>query len=228
MPAPHDSTTWSIVLGTAQGQADAQARFHARYESLIRAYLAARWRVDLQHERVANATQEVMLRCLAPDGALSRVDRSRPSGFRAYLLGVTTNVAREVERQDRRHQGERLDGSGASIDPTDAACSAATSIDRAQAAEILREAWGIVAEWLLRKRSGQLRLDVLRLRYLEDLSSSEIRERLGLPYLRDVHRILATGRYQFRRALLHAVARRFPELTPPEVVARCEHIVAAL
>lgn len=225
MTASRDSTSWSVVFGTARGVPEAQVRFHERYEALIRAYLAARWRLDRAHERVANATQEVFLRCLAPGGALQRVDPARPAGFRAYLLGVVTNVAQEVERQDRRHHAVRLDATDSGVDVADPVQSASIAFDRAWAELLLCEAWGVVAERLLRKPSGPQRLQVLRMRYLEDLPPEEIRQQLGLADLRDVYRIAATGRYQFRIALQQTVASYYPELDPAAVEAKCRQLV---
>ncbi len=220
-----DTTHWSDIADVLRGDAGARERFCARYEPLIRAWLVARWRCSSADDRVANTTQEVLLRCLRSDGALAGVERDARR-FRAYLWGVVTHVAQESKRQVARDRAEPFRPSEVALPaPGD---SAATLFDRAFAQTLIGEAWSAVEARLMRKPSGAERLAVLQLRYREDLPAEEVRARLGLASVRDVHRIAALGRYHFRHALLATVARHYPALTPHQVEVKCKQIVALL
>ena len=63
-----------MILGAAAKQPADQERFAVIYTPLIRAYLAARWRLPLEHEEVGDATQEVLLQCFRDHGALETLD----------------------------------------------------------------------------------------------------------------------------------------------------------
>jgi hypothetical protein len=94
---PHD-TCWTVLRAASTGDADARSTFAQRYESTIRCFLAARWRGRALAEEVADATQEVWVECLKPDGVLERADAGRRD-FRALLGAVTRNIARRFEER---------------------------------------------------------------------------------------------------------------------------------
>ncbi|MFM1872624.1 MAG: hypothetical protein RL398_2046 [Planctomycetota bacterium] len=228
MPSSSESTSWEIVHDAAVGRPAAQDAFVRRYEPLVRRYFAGRWRLDRDHERVANAAQDVLLRCLSPGGPLTRLDPTRPSGFRAFLYGIVLNAAREHERAERRHRGTPLDEERTAAEVPADGPTASVLFDRYWAEGLVRRAWELVADRLRSKRDGELRLAVLRLRYVEDLAPEVIRSQLSLPSVRDVHRLAATGRYQFRLALLGTVAAEYPELDPAQVEAKCLQLLDLL
>src|SRR5258705_5058820 len=95
----NDSTSWSIILGAAAKRPADQERFARVYTPLIKAYLAARWRLPADHEDVGDGAQEVLLQCFRQHGALDSVEPGQGSGFRAFLYGVTRNVAAMAERK---------------------------------------------------------------------------------------------------------------------------------
>jgi DNA-directed RNA polymerase specialized sigma24 family protein len=123
-----DSTSWSLVLGAAAAIPKDQEEFGRRYGPLVRSYFAARWRLSTQHERIADASQEVFLRLFSPCGPLTRVDQQRPSGFRPFLRGVLQNVAAELERRARRDRTAPLDHETIPIDHSEQ--SPADAFDR--------------------------------------------------------------------------------------------------
>ncbi len=218
-----DSTNWSLVMGAANAVPSDRDRFAQRYEPVIRAFLAARWRLSGHHERIDDATQEVFLRCFQDQGALHRVDRQHASRFRAYLRGVVNNVASEMER--RRRRGPRECSAIDDIEKDQATLSRA--FDRAWAEMVTAEAWELVARRLLDKRTGEQRLHVLQLRYIDGLAPREIGSRLGLDPA-DVYRIIATGRYQFRIALLTIMSGYYPDAEPRVLEDKCRELVELL
>src|SRR5262245_14743702 len=103
MPSP-DSTCWTVLRDAAAGASTAREAFAGRYESMVRAYLAARWRASPLAQELDDAVQEVFVECLRHGGGLERVRPDRAGGFRAFLYGLVRNVALRFEQ--RRAQGE--------------------------------------------------------------------------------------------------------------------------
>src|SRR5688572_15810602 len=90
-------TRWSMIHGAAQGLGDQQEEFARRYAPVVRAYLLARWARSQRYQDIDDAVQEVFVQCFRAGGALSRADRARPGGFRAFLHGVIRNVSPKIE-----------------------------------------------------------------------------------------------------------------------------------
>ena len=90
-------------------------------------------------KNIEDACQEVFIECFRVNGPLQRVDHSRSGGFRAFLYGITRNVARRMEHRE---------GSGLSraTNLPEADCleskekSVSHSLDRAWAVEIVKAA----------------------------------------------------------------------------------------
>ena len=225
MPGP-DSTRWSLIRAAAEGEASAREEFAGRYESIVRAYLGARWRASPLRTEIDDAAQEVFLACFRDDGALTRVESDRSGGFRAYLFGVVRNVARRFERQwPRRHRqpDSRLDL--AAIEGREESLS--RLFDAAWARAIIRRAADRFNERAREGGDGACRrAELLRLRIQEDLPIREIARRWDEDPAH-LHHEYARARGEFARALRDLVRESHPG-TPTEVRAECAKIVGYL
>ena len=199
-----------MIRGAANGRPQDRETFARRYEPVVRAYLGARWRRSPMIDDVDDAVQEVFVECFREGGALGRLDPDR-GGFRAFLYGVVRNVARRHETRRARAQGR--EDAGAGVDSQhDAGDEALSSLfDRAWGMSLLRQA--VAQHRRLAEEKGeawQRRLEVLRLRFEQDLPIRTIAERWGMPAPR-VHKLYAQGRDDFKRVLLDVVAWHLPE-----------------
>lgn len=195
-----DTTRWSLIRDAADGRADARAEFAQRYESVIRAYLGARWRQTALLDEVDDAAQETFLACFEQDGALVRVDPDRAGGFRAYLYGVVRNVARRAE--EKRARAERQPDSGLDLAEVEAREEPLSAVfDRAWAKAILRQARRVHAERARTRGDAAVRrVELLRLRFRESLPIREIAALWGEDATH-LHREYARARREFRAAL---------------------------
>jgi len=225
MPRP-DSTRWSIIRGAAKGESAAREEFAGRYESIVRAYLGARWRDSPLRIEIDDASQEVFLACFKDDGALTRVDPQRSGGFRAYLFGVVRNVARRFEKQwPRRHRqpDSRLDL--AAIEGREEPLS--RLFDAAWARALIRRAADLFTERAQENGDGApRRAELLRLRFKEDMPIREIAKRWDEDPAR-LHHEYARAREEFARVLRDLVCESHPG-TPAEVRAECRRIAEYL
>jgi RNA polymerase sigma-70 factor (ECF subfamily) len=205
----HDSTSWNLIEQAGAGDARARAAFAERYGPSIRAMLAGRWRGTSLAANIDDAVQELFVECLKPDGVLARADRSVPQGFRALLGAVARNVALRFEARAARVS--RASGSPSAISEVQAdATSLAEALDRRWAIDLVREA-AALHDHLARGGgdSARLRVELLRLRFGEDLSIATIAERLG----RDqafLHHQYAKARRDFLRCLHAVLEARYP------------------
>ena len=87
-------TCWTLIRDAARGQETAQADFARRYQPVVRAYLAARWRGTLRLSELDDATQEVFVDCFRDGGLLGRADPASEGGFRAFLFGAVRRLPR--------------------------------------------------------------------------------------------------------------------------------------
>jgi RNA polymerase sigma factor (sigma-70 family) len=225
--AQNDSTSWSIVLGAAARRPADQERFARLYTPLIKAYLAARWRLPLEHEDVVDGAQEVLLQCFRQDGALDSVERGRASGFRGFLYGVTRNVAAMTERKWSRSREGQATHSGV-FERADDDSSLSHVFDRAWAEVVVRE-----ARSLLQRRSlvlggtAVLRARALELRYQGGLPPREIAPRLGLD-VKQVYRLLEDGQVEFQEALVDVMTEQVPGASRAEVERKCAELLDLL
>ncbi len=191
-----ESTSWGMLDAAGSGDREARARFAVRYEPIVRAYFSARWRhPPLSNER-DDAIQDVFVECLKAGGLLERAQADRPGGFRAFLYGLVRNVA-------RRFESKRIPPGG-DVDPDAFAADEATlshAFDRAWARSIMRQAAERQAGYAaLAGIDAQRRLELLRLRFQEDLPIREIAERWNAdPVL--LHRDYAKAREEFLESL---------------------------
>lgn len=212
-----DSTAWEMVEGAARGDSDQREAFAARYASTIAGWLKARWRRSTLLASVDDVIQDVFLECFRRGGALARVDRAGYGRFRPFLKGVIRNVALRHESRARMLSSRQADGK--LLDEQVAADrSLSTLIDRELALAIVREAADELARRAGRKGpAAQRRVELLRLRFQEDLPIRAIAERWRVS-AKLLHHDYAKARAEFRHVLLLVAARHLPG--PAEHVAR--------
>jgi RNA polymerase sigma factor (sigma-70 family) len=196
-----DSTRWTVIQRAAEGSAADRDEFARRYAPVVRAYLGARWRGTPLAGEVEDGAQQVFLDCFKEDGALTRIDRGRGSGFRAYLYGVARNVALSMERKRARSKERQADLDAHASN--DASC--ARVFDRAWASAVLRDA--VEHHLALARAKGPEALRrhrLLLLRHGEDLPLREIAARWEVE--RELlYREYRKAREEFRRALVEVV-----------------------
>jgi RNA polymerase sigma-70 factor (ECF subfamily) len=216
------STCWTLIHAAADGSPPERDEFARRYAPVLRAYLSARWRVSPLLQDVDDVVQDIFIECLRPGGALGRVDPARAGGFRAFLYGVARNVA--LRREARRQPPP--DGAALDAIPDDHT-SLSHVFDRAWARTILREAARrqeerarVAGERALR------RVELLRLRFQEDLPIREIARRWEMDAAA-LHHEYARARDEFREALHEVVAFHQPG-DPQEVEEECRKLLSRL
>lgn len=196
-----DSTSWTLIHSAAVGDRSAREEFVKRYLPLVRNYLRARWRESDLYCEVDDTTQEVLLQCLRPGGGLSSIDRLRNRDFRAYLYGIIRNVARMTERKELR---TREVGSGLEADPAPDDSGLSRVFDREWSRAMICEAVELQRTRLEGSPPGQHRLELLRLRYEDEISIQKIADRLGQP-AHAVQRELVRAHDEFRSTLVEVL-----------------------
>lgn len=220
-------TCWTVVRAAASGEPNAARSFAETYLGIVRAFLVQRWRGMGVASLVDDAVQEVFLDLFRSGGALARLERARTPSFRAFLFGVVRNVALRYE--ERAAQSRVRHAQSGSV--VDAVASAQPTMSRqfdvawaqrmvARAAERQRQ-WAEAAGPEARRR-----VEILRLRFAEDLPIRTIAERVGQPAER-VHREYAKAREEFKQALRAEVALHC-QGTAADIERECQEIVAVL
>jgi RNA polymerase sigma-70 factor (ECF subfamily) len=212
-----DSTCWDVIRGAAEGRLPEREEFARRYETVIRAYLGARWRDSSLRGNLDDAAQDVFVDCFRDDGALTRADPEYPGGFRAFLYGVVRNVARRHEEKGVRRREARM-ATHFEVDANEESLSQV--FDRAWAEAIMRQARRLQAA---RARevgeAAHRRVELLRLRFSEDRPMREIAREWGL----DANQLqyqYAKARDEFEAALCAVVRDHYPEAAVEKECAR--------
>lgn len=215
------------MRSAASGDEASRATYCGLYGPVIRAYLAARWRLPSDHEEVADAAQEVFLQCFKPGGALLRADSDREGGFRAFLYGITRNVAGTVEAARLRRRRER----GGGADDIDMVASDESTVsrvfDRAFAQALTREARSLLASRAAPGSPAAARLRALELMYEHGLPSREIAKATGTD-VAAVYPLLTRARKEFKAALLEVLAGYHPDDSKEALERRCIDVFSAL
>lgn len=219
MPDP-ESTCWTVIRGAAAGSARDREELARRYLSVVRAYLAARWRGAATLGDLGDAVQEVFVECFRRGGVLDAAAADRVPHFRAFLYGVVRNVARRFEH--RPNTPTPLP------DEVDAAEESQSRLfDRAWAEAIMAEAARLQRERAADRGPDAIRrVELLRLRFEEDLPVRAIAERWGVDAAA-VHRAYALARKEFRAVLLEVIAFHSPG-TPEALEREAADLLKAL
>ena len=220
-----ESTCWTVIAAAAAGCAAPRAAFAQRYQPIIRAYLAARWRNTPYLQDLDEAVQEVFVACFQRDGLLARAERDRPGGFRAFLYGVVRNVARHMEARRGR---DRQAAGDVDLDqfPADQE-SEARQFDRAWARSLLREAAQRQEDHARRAGAAALRrVELLRLRFHDGLPIRAVAVRWQIDAA-TLHHEYAKARQEFKAALAEIVAFHHPG-TAADVERECANLLSLL
>jgi RNA polymerase sigma-70 factor (ECF subfamily) len=215
-----ESTCWTIIRAAAAGSPADREELARRYLSVVRAYLAARWRGSALRNDLDDAVQEVFVECFRQGGALEAAGEGRVPSFRAFLYGVIRNVARRFESRPARAAGPLPDM------PVDDATQSRL-FDRTWAQAIMAEA----AE-SQRRRAAESgpeavqRVELLRLRFEENLPIRAIAE-LWKVDPGKLHHAYAMARQEFKTALLEVVAFHQPG-SPTELEQEAASLLKAL
>src|SRR5262245_17217344 len=215
-----ESTCWTVIRAAAAGSPSDREELARRYLGVVRAYLAARWRGSALCDDLDDATQEVFVECFRQGGAVEAAGAGRVPDFRAFLYGVIRNVARRFESRPVRPAGPLPE-----IALDDA--SQSRFFDRTWAQAIMAE-----AARLQRQRAAEggpeavQRIELLRLRFEENLPIRAIAERWGTEAAR-LHHSYALARKEFRAALLAVLAFHQPG-NPAELEQEAASLLKAL
>ncbi len=214
-------TCWTIIQAAARGDVTQRERFARDYEPVIRAYLAARWRGQSNHRELDDAVQQVFVECYKEGGVLDRVSQAHPLGFRAFLFGVARNIARRFESGRPRPQALPADMCTADEDRW------SVVFDRSWATTVMRQAAERLAERAAKVDDrAQRRVELLRLRFQEDLPIRDIAERWDLDPVH-LHREYARARREFKEALSEVMEFHAPG-PAADIEAECVRLLALL
>lgn len=211
-----------MIERAASGHDEDRALFARRYREPVRAYLARRWRSTRLASDVEDAVQEVFLSCF--DGALSRADRARGASFRAYLMGITKNIA-------ARYEAARV------LSPAETAVLHALPnredelsvvYERAWAQTLVKEAHArLMAEADAKGEAAKRRVDVLRMRFAGAASVESIAQKLGISVGR-CYKDFERARGEFRDCLRAVVRSAMESGAPMDVDEECRRVLGLL
>jgi RNA polymerase sigma-70 factor (ECF subfamily) len=201
-----ESTCWTVIRAAAAGSAADREELARRYLGVVRAYLAGRWHGSDLRPEVDDAVQEVFVECFRQGGALEAAGAGRVPSFRAFLYGIVRNVARRFESRPVRAAGPlpEIQGNEESLSHL---------FERTWAQALMAE----TAQLQQRRASERgpeavQRIELLRLRFEENLPIRTIAERWGLSAAK-LHHAYALARQEFKAALLDVVAFHNPGST---------------
>lgn len=220
-----DFTSWSMILGAAAGRPVERDLFSRRYGAVIRAYLAARWRVAQDSPGVADATNDVFVDCFKDGGALSRVDPTFAGGFRAFLYGVVRNVALMAERRLARQRDAA--GGFAVENLVDSEASLSRVFDRAWAEAVVQEARDKMGARASRSAVAARRFRALAMRFEQGMPPREIAVALEEPVER-IYEALREARVEFKASLMEVMAGYHPAASEADLERHCVELLAAL
>lgn len=198
-----ESTCWTVIRAAAAGSPADRDEVGRRYLPVVRAYLGTRWRGSDLRSDLDDAVQDVFVECFRAGGALQAIEADRVPNFRAFLYGVIRNVARRFETRPRRIASPLPD----------------IAADEASLSQLFERTWAqaimIEAAQRQRQRANERgpeavqRIELLRLRFEENLPIRKIAERWGIDAAR-LHHEYAKARQEFKAALLEVVAFHHP------------------
>lgn len=202
------STAWTIIADAAAGRTSAREEFASKYLSAVKSYLGARWSGSALSQKVDDAVQDVFIECFRADGPLDRVSEEKTKSFRAYLYGVTRNVAR---RYEHKVLGDEVGHARISqIDVPANETSLSQVFDRAWARSIMKQAGQRHREIAMESGEEAIRrLELLELRFREGLPIRHIADQWDIDAAQ-LHREYIKARTEFRQALLDVIRFHHP------------------
>lgn len=223
-----DSTCWTLIRGAAAGREEDREDFARRYVAVVRAYLAHRWRASRLIDELDDVVQEVFLECFRQGGVLDRIVESQPGSFRAFLYGVTRNVAlrceKRIGRLRNRQPSTGLDSELAKPDEV----TLSRVFDRAWARTLLRQAANLQEDKA--RRAGpraRRRVELLRIKSRENLPIREIARRWEVDTAQ-VHKDYARARKEFKAALEEILSFHHPACSAAEIEEKCVELLGLL
>lgn len=222
-----DTTCWLLVDDAAHDRPGAREEFARNYAPVVRAYLGHRWRRSRAIDQIDDAVQELFVECFRQGGLLDKVDGRFPGGFRAFLYGVTRNVALRFETRHGRQRGATQNGTfDPEQVPTDEA-TLSTVFDRSWLESMLRQA--ALRQKQRAKTAGpdaERRVELLELRFRDDRSFGEIADLWSVD-VNWLYREAARARREFKEALLEVVSFHNPR-SPAEIEKECAELLSLL
>ena len=215
-----EHTCWTVIRAAAAGSQPDREAFARRYLGVVRMHFDARWRGTHLASDVDDAVQEVFVECFRAGGALEAVLAGRVPNFRAFFYGIIRNVARRFEARPTREAGPL---------PEIVADEETLSrlFERAWAQAIMAEAaQRQTAQAAQRGPEAVRRVELLRLRFEENLPIRTIAQRWGVPAAA-LHHAYARARQEFQAVLLEVVAFHHPG-SPAEVEQAAADLLKAL
>jgi RNA polymerase sigma-70 factor (ECF subfamily) len=216
-----------VLRDAAAGARAAGEAFAGRYETPVRAYLAARWNGTPLAQELEDAVQEVFVECLRQGGGLQTVRPDRPGGFRAFLYGLVRNVALRFEQRRAHALARRAPGpfEADALPARDDTLS--RTFDRAWARAVMREAAARQAERAdALGPAARRRVELLRLRFHEGLPIRDV-ARLWGEDPAALHREYARARAEFKAALLDVMGFYHPG-SPAQAERECAGLLSLL
>ncbi len=215
-----ESTCWTVIRAAAAGSPSDREELGRRYLGVIRAYLCARWRGSPLRHGLDDAVQEVFVECFRQGGVLEVAVDGRVPSFRALLYGVVRNVA-------RRFESRATPAASPLPEIQDDEPSLSRLFDRAWAQAIMVEAARLQRRWATERGPEAVqRVELLRLRFEENLPIRTIAERWGVPAA-GLHHAYSLARREFKAALLEVVAFHHPG-SPSDVEQEAASLLKAL
>ncbi|MFM1871718.1 MAG: hypothetical protein RL398_1140 [Planctomycetota bacterium] len=202
-----DGLPWMLVRAAAGGSAGALELLCERCRPLVERWLWFRWRHSPFVGLIEDATQEVFVECLRPDGALSHADPARSEhGFDAYLRGVVAHVAARVERRyarDFAHR-RRLAVAAARADLPQHAVEA--QMDRRWVRAVLARALARLETPQFATKMAHSAREFLALHLEQGLPVREIARRWHL-HAAQVHELRRRAMRRLKNAVLHVLGK---------------------
>lgn len=217
------ATCWTLVRDAANGVSGARAEFSDFYGSVVRGFVAARWRPRGVGLDVEDAVQEIFVECFKPGGVLERADPSK-GDFRGLLYGVSRNVVLRFE--------ERAVERGR-IRPEDSAWLQEVASDDKGQETLFERSWAhsVMAEAMVRLRQAaeastgaSRRVKILERRFTDNIGIRDIAAEWGVP-AQDVHNDYRKAREEFYRSLKSVVGYHAPR---SDVAGECRRLLSLL
>jgi len=222
-----NQTSWTQIFGASAGKEAELDGFSRKYMPVVYAYLMARWKGSRLADYVDDATQEVFVQCLKDKGCLKKANPDHKGGFRAFLFGVTRNVALMIERERVRSENRKKSAAEKIVQD---------SMDDSTPQKEFEKRWALTvvqtAASLLKARASEKgpeaanRVELLKLRFQDDIPIREIAIRWGVE-ASFLHREYSKARKEFREAIETIVAE-YAGNSPKEIEQECDELLEIL